>query len=467
MSIPESNIFIPGAAIPHTIVPFPLTITVHLGAPDEEALNVTVPYIDYVKNVASSELYPTWPEEALRANIHAITSISMNRIFTEWYRSRGYNFDITNTTQYDQAYVHDRGIFDTVSNIANEIFDEYVVRQGHIEPLFTTFCDGRISQCDGMYQWGSVDLANQGYGSLEILKYYYGDDVTIVTDALAAQIVGTYPGTPLELGDSGITVFRMQHSINRISRNYPAIPEVEINGYFGESTENAVRAFQLAFDLPVTGIVDSETWYAIRRIYIAVARLAELTTEGLLITDLINLYSNVLLEGDNRPVVKLLQFLLNIVAESNDAIPLVEMTGYFGPETTQAVIAFQRVMGLPPAGVVNQATWNALYRNAYATLISTPVEDIYLPAFNFLGVIYKEEMGAEYPGIIILEIMLSYIATKEPDLPTVSVDGIFDSATKTSVIAFQILYQLEPTGEVNADTWNKITEVYQNLRYTT
>ncbi len=188
MSIPETDIHIPGAAIPHTIVSFPANITVHLGPPDEEALNVTVPYLDYIKNVASSELYPTWPEEALRANIHAITSIAMNRIFTEWYRGRGYDFDITNSTQFDQAYVHERGIFDSVANIADDIFDEYVVRQGHIEPLFTEFCDGRISQCNGMYQWGSVDLANQGYTAIDILRYYYGNDVNIALIQLQRKL---------------------------------------------------------------------------------------------------------------------------------------------------------------------------------------------------------------------------------------------------------------------------------------
>jgi peptidoglycan hydrolase-like protein with peptidoglycan-binding domain len=465
MSIPEDDIHIPGAAIPHTIVSFPANITVHLGAPDEEALNVTVPYLDYIKNVASSELYPTWPEEALRANIHAITSIAMNRIFTEWYRGRGYDFDITNSTRFDQAYVHDRGIFDSVSNIANDIFDEYVVRQGHIEPLFTEFCDGRISQCNGMYQWGSVDLANQGYTAIEILRYYYGNDVNIAPYSIAEEIVGTYPGTPLALGESGITVFRMQHSLNRISRNYPAIPVVPINGYYGEETEAAVRAFQEAFDLPVTGVVDSDTWYLIRRIYVAVTRLAELTTEGLLINELIQLYSNVLLEGDTRPVTTLLQYFLNLMSQQNPDIPAVPVTGHFGPETTISVTAFQNAMNIPPSGIVTQETWNALYRIVFPILVNTPLENIYLPGISFLGIPYTVSMGTEHPGIIILQNMLAYIALSIPEIPSIERDGVYGPATEEAVSAFQSLYGLEQTGIVNVDTWNKLAEVYVNLRY--
>ncbi len=466
MSIPERNIYISQGTLPHIIVPFPMEITVHLGAPDDKnALNVTVPYIDYIKNVASSELYPTWPEEALKANIHAITSIAMNRIFTEWYRGRGYDFDITNTTQYDQAYVHGRGIFDNISNITNEIFDSYIVREGHIEPLFASFCDGRQVQCAGMSQWGSVDLANQGYTADEILKYYYGDDVSTVGSAIPTNITGTYPGTPLELGDSGISVFRMQHSLNRISDNYPAIPKIEATGYFDEETEAAVRSFQEVFDLPVTGIVDEATWYMIRRLYIGVTRLYELGTEGLLASELLDLYSSVILEGGNRPVVALLQFFLNVLSASYPTVPAVNITGYFGPETTDAVIEFQKLMNLPPSGIVNQETWNIMYRTVYDILLNLPVEQIFIPTIRYLGLNLQEGMGAEYPGNLILEIMLSYISTKVPEIPPVTVDGIFDSDTAAAVTAFQNIYGLEPTGVVNEDTWDMIMNVYQDLRY--
>ncbi|MGD9568049.1 MAG: peptidoglycan-binding protein [Sedimentibacter sp.] len=466
MSIPETNIFIPGAALPHIIVPFPAEITVHLGLPnDESALNVTVPFIDYVKNVASSELYPTWPEEALRANIHAITSTAMNRVFTEWYRGRGYNFDITNSTQLDQAYVQNRGIFSSISDITNEIFDQYIVRNGHIEPLYAAFCDGREVTCRGMQQWGTVDLANQGFSAIDILKYYYGDDVTIVDSSFPTEITTTYPGTTLELGDSGITVFRMQHSLNRISDNYPGIPKINITGYYDESTVNAVRIFQEVFNLPVTGMVDEETWNMIRRIYIAVTRLYELVTEGLLASDLIQLYSNVLLEGGNRPVIVLLQFFLNVLSAHYPSVTAVDITGYFGPETTASVIEFQKAMNLPPSGIVNQQTWNVMYRIVYDILINMSPEEIFIPKIRFMGLELREGMGDNYPGIFILELMLRYLSTKLPEIPSITADGIFDGSTTTAVIAFQNLYGLEATGVVDEDTWNKIVNVYHDLRY--
>ena len=459
-SIPDIDVYIPPSELPHTIVPFPLYITVHLGAPDEEAMNVTVPYLDYIKNVASSELYPTWPEEALRANIHAITSIAMNRIFTEWYRGSGYDFDITNTTQYDQAYVHERGIFDSISQIANEVFDEYITREGRIEPLFATFCDGRISQCNGMYQWGSVDLANQGYSALEILKYYYGDDIVIVENTAMGGVTETYPGEPLELGDSGISVFRMQHSLSRISDNFPLIPRVEITGYFDESTENAVRVFQNVFNLPVTGVVDSDTWYRIRYIYIAVTSLSQLVSEGLSYEELQRLYASIILEGGDRPIVPYIQYFLNVVSQRYNSLNPIEVSGFFGPETTAAVREFQILMGLNPTGVVDQETLNYLYWNAYSILTAIPVEEITLPLLPYTTD-SVEGMGPEYPRIIILQIMLNTLSAIHPEIIPVEVGSPYGPDTTAAVMAFQILYGLPVTGIVDEETWNEISEAYQ------
>ena len=188
----------------------PENITVHLGAPSSSAQNVTVPFVDYIKNVASSEIYPTWPEEALRANIYAIISFALNRIYTEWYPSRGYNFDITNSTQFDQAFVPDREIFENIIYIVDDIFNDYVVRQGSIEPLFTQFCNGTTSTCDGLSQWGTVSLAESGYTPYRILQNYYGNDIGIVEDARVGEAGESYPGVPLRLGDAGNNVRLVQ-----------------------------------------------------------------------------------------------------------------------------------------------------------------------------------------------------------------------------------------------------------------
>lgn len=254
---------IPG--IPAEFVTIPEYITVHLDRPDEVAENITVPFIDYIKNVASSELYPTWPENALRANIHAIVSVALNRYILEWYRSRGYEFDITNSTQFDQAFVKGRGIYESIDRIVNEIFNDYVIRDGQVIPLFTTFCDGRLTSCNGLFQWGSVDLAEQGYTPMDILKYYFGDDISLVENAPVGGVGLAYPGEPLMPGDSSIIILRQQLGLNRIAMNFPAIPQIApTNGYYGESTENTVREFQRIFNLPVTGIIDKATFYKIR-----------------------------------------------------------------------------------------------------------------------------------------------------------------------------------------------------------
>ena len=226
----------------------PETITVHLGAPAADAPNVTVSFPDYIKNVASSEVYPTWPEDALRANIYAQISFALNRYYTEWYRSQGYDFDITNSTRYDQAYVQGCNIFDNISAIVDEIFNSYIVRDGSVEPYFTQYCNGTTVTCEGLSQWGTVPLAEQGLSPLEILQNYYGNDIRIVADAPVRSTGQSYPGQPLRLGMAGNVVRYKQVQLNRISRNYPAIPKINpVDGIFGTQTENAVRAFQRIF----------------------------------------------------------------------------------------------------------------------------------------------------------------------------------------------------------------------------
>ncbi|MGD9569072.1 MAG: peptidoglycan-binding protein [Sedimentibacter sp.] len=453
--------------IPNIVtVTVPTNITVHLGSPDEIAENVTVPYLEYIKNVGSSELYPTWPENALRANLLAITSIALNRVYTEWYRSRGYDFDITNSTQYDQAFVANRGIFDTISVIADEVFNDYIVREGQFQPLFATFCDGRISLCNGLHQWGSVDLANEGYTHIEILRYYYGEDINIVSDAPIADIQETYPGEQLQLGDSGFDVLRIQLALDRIRQNYPAIPVISpLNGYFNESTEAAVRAFQNIFKLPETGVIDEATWYSIRYIFIAVTKLAELTTRGYQLSQLIEITRETYLEGDVRPTVELIQYALNVMAAFYPTIEQVPITGYFDESTREAVIEFQKTVGIEPTGVVDRETYEALGESMFSILDTLPAESVYLPTLRWPGEVYN--VGDEAPSIYLLQEMLSYISLIIPIIPHIEPTGVYDEATQQAVREYQRLQGLEPTGITDEQTWNSIVEVYRQQRYGT
>lgn len=448
------------------IVTIPTTITVHLGSPDEEAENITVPYLEYIKNVGSSELYPTWPEDALRANIHAITSVAMNRIYTEWYRARGFDFDITNSTQYDQAFVPNRGIFDTISDIADEIFTQYIVREGQIQPLFAQFCDGRVSQCNGLQQWGTVDLANAGYTPIEILRYYYGEDIDIVTDAQVGYVTESYPGEPLMLGDSSMDVLTIQYSLDRIRLNYPALPQIEqISGYFDESTEAAVMAFQSVFNLPVTGVVDQATWYMIRNIYVAVTRLAELTAQGITLSQLTGITIETYLEGDIRPRVDLIQYALNVLSAYYPAIEGVAITGVFDEQTRQAVIEFQKTVNLEPTGVVDSATFEALTASLFGILDTLTPEAVYLPTIRWPGIVFYP--GDENPNIYIIQEMLSYISLVIPIIPYIEANGVLDASTQQAVRTFQSTQGIEPTGIIDEETWNSIVEVYRQQRFGT
>lgn len=342
------------------IIPNP--ITVHLGRPAAYASNVQVPFPDYVKNVASSEIYPTWPEASLRANIYAIITFALNRVFTEWYRSQGYDFDITNSTAYDQAFVYGRPIYESISRVVDDIFNEYVRRQGQIAPYFTSFCNGTTTTCSGLSQWGTVTLANQGLTPLQILRTYYPDDVEIATSQIVANVPSSYPGSPLRQGSTGLDVQTIQTYLNRIRRNYPAIPAItDEPGVFGNSTKAAVTKFQSIFQLAADGIVGKATWYKISQLYTAVTRLSELNSEGTTLGIGTVPPAAVLRQGSRGTDVITLQYLLNVIAEYYPGVPSISQDGIFGNATRQAVIAFQQTKGLTPDGIVGAATWKALY----------------------------------------------------------------------------------------------------------
>lgn len=349
-----------------TVYPFvPENITVHLGSPASYAANVTVPFVDYVKNVASSEIYPTWDESALRANILAIISFALNRVYTEFYRSQGYDFDITSSTAIDQKFINGRNYFDSVSRIVDQIFNDYIRRMGFVEPLAAKFCNGTTVTCEGLSQWGSQVLAQQGQNSVQILRNYYGDNIELVNDAPIRGYTPSYPGTPLRRGDQGPNVVRIQVILNRIARNYPSIPRIsDIDGIFGPETENSVRAFQRIFGLGVDGIVGKATWYQLIRLYVGVNALAELDSEGQTFYAVDWQTPTNLQSGSSGQKVRQLQFMLRVLSEYIDAIPPVAEDGIFGPATQAAVLAFQRFAGLTPDGIVGPATWSALYDRA-------------------------------------------------------------------------------------------------------
>lgn len=441
----------------------PEYITVHLGRPSENAQNVQVRFIDYIKNVASSEIYPTWPEQALRANILAQISFALNRVYTEWYRSRGYDFDITNTTQYDQKYIYGRDVFENVSRIVDEIFNNYVSRQGYVEPLFTQFCNGTTATCAGLSQWGTVDLANRGLNAYEILQYYYGNDIEIVSNAPVQDVRESYPGYPLRLGTLSNEVRILQVQLNRIRRNYPAIPRIDNpNGAFDRQTQDAVRAFQQIFGLTADGVVGKATWYRIKSIYNGVKQLAELNSEGLEIGEVADVFTNVLREGSQGIEVRNLQYLLDVIGYFTNVIPLIRVDGYFGPQTRHAVAAFQQNYGLEPDGVVGRQTWETIY-SVYRDLVGS------LPQG------YAGEQARVYPGYFLvrgmnnndvrdLQSYLNYLGSIINEIPRPEITGYFGDQTYNSVLAFQNLYGLDPTGIVGPITWNAIANEYDIQR---
>lgn len=440
----------------------PETITVHLGTPDSNAANVTVNFPAYIKNVASSEIFPTWPENALRANIYAITSFALNRIYTEWYRSRGYDFDITSTTQFDQKFINGREYFENISHLVDELFNDYVQRQGSVEPLFTAFCNGTTTTCSGLSQWGTVTLANNGFTPYEILQYYYGDNINIVKNAPVKTSMPSYPGRELELGSFGNEVKTAQIYLNRISGNYPAIPKIpSIDGIFDEATYEAVLKFQEVFGLVKTGVIDQATWYRMTYIYTSVKRIAELDSEGVRLEEVMDKFAEDLRVGMQSIEVQILQYYLAVIGAYYDAVQPVSMTGYFGEQTERSVKSFQRVFGLEQTGIVDRATRNDLFR-AYNGIVES-VPPIYTAVALYPGTVLKEGMTSE--AVKTMQEYLTFISKVYTIIPPVNNTGYFGPVTKRSVLAFQKEFGIEQSGLIGAVTWDKIAEIYSDLKY--
>jgi len=384
--------------MPLTVTPYiPQTITVHTGPANQWAENVTVSFSDYIKNVASSEIYPTWPEAALRANILAQISFALNRVYTEYYPSRGYDFDITGSTMTDQKFIKGRSIFDNVSKLVDELFTTYIRRRGFVEPLSARFCNGTTVTCAGLSQWGSEALARQGRGTMEILRRYYGDDIELVPNAPIRDIAYSYPGSPLRTGSSGNYVTVLQVMLNRIGRNYPAIPRVNpVDGVFGSQTEDAVKRFQQIFNLTPDGIVGQGTWYKLVSLYVGVTNLSELVSEGQPYTRIQAPASGVTLrEGSSGIAVSALQYFISIIAQFNSGVPGLAIDGIFGPKTAAAVRAVQSRLGLSATGTVDQATWQRIY-DEYLGIANTALAGAGLPTGS--QQILQAVRSGQFPG---------------------------------------------------------------------
>ena len=436
----------------------PKNITVHLGKPAASARNVTVSFRDYIANVASSEVYPTWPEQALRANIHCQISLALNRIYTEWYPSKGYTFNITNSTSYDQYYVHGRTVFDVMVRITDDIFNTYLRKRGTVNPYYSEYCDGKSVTCPGLKQWGTVTLANNGRSALQILRYYYGSDIEIVRTSNIQSIPQSYPGSPLRQGDSGTAVFTLQRQLNRITKDYPFLGKLTVDGVFGAKMTATVKAFQKQFNLTADGVVGRQTWYKISYIYVSVKDLAELTSEGEVSSGTLSdgtWGGTVLRTGSTGSAVEQLQFWLNTLAQYESSIPSLTVDGVYGTGTANAVRAFQRKYGLTVDGVVGRATWTEVYDQFRSIQSDNGTPNAYP------GTALRE--GASGQNVRLVQFWLKIARTVYPSLSNVTVDGRFGSATAAAVRRFQTYFGLTSDGVVGRTTWNKLYEVYNDI----
>ena len=379
----------------------------------------------------------TWPEQALRANIHCQISLALNRIYTEWYPSRGYNFNITGSPGYDQAYVHGRTVFDVMVRLTDDIFSTFIRKTGTVNPYFSEY---------------------QGRSALSILRYYYGNDVEVIRTSNIASIPESYPGSPVRRGDRGPSVFTLQRQLNRITKDYPFFGTLTPDGIFGEQMAETVKRFQRQFSLTADGVVGRQTWYKISYIYVSVKDLAELTSEGETSSGVLSdgtWGGTVLRTGSRGGAVEQLQFWLNTINQYVASIPSVSVDGNFGSRTAAAVRAFQRRYGLAVDGVVGEATWNAIYAQFFSIQSDNGTPNAYP------GTALRQ--GDEGQNVRLVQFWLKIARTVYTALNNPTVDGQFGAATKRAVEAFQRYFGLTADGVVGRTTWNKLREVYTDI----
>lgn len=425
----------------------PQDITVHLGAPsDVNASNVTVPFIYYLNNVASGEIYPTWPDSALRANLLAQASFVLNRVFTRWYRDKGYPFDITNNTAYDQYFVPGRAIYENISRLIDELFTNYLVIGNSTEPFLAIYCNGYTTSCKGLSKWGSVAVSNKEYNTRQILREYYGDNIEVDSTDFIENVDGMYPGEILMTGSKSPEVKTLQRKLNRIRANYKSIPVLSvIDGIFGDETKAAVIEFQKIFNLDPDGVVGKMTWDRIALVYSAINKFSELNTQPIKIqNDIPDAYLSLGSTGDS---VLELQNLLRIISGYYSSIPYILNDGIFNSETQKAVMAFQKYFGITADGVVGKETWSALY-NVFLGIAAAQGVNIEYPG-------YALKVGSEGNNVWLMQSYLNKIG-ESLDLPIPKADGIFGLRTETAVKEFQKSQDLTPDGIIGKATWNRI-----------
>ena len=403
----------------------------------------------------------SWPEEALRANIIAQVSLALNRIWTEWYPSRGYSFNITGSPGYDQAYVNGRTVFAVMERLTAELFNTFVQRSGDAEPYFTEYCDGKTVTCPGMKQWGTVDRAREGMNALQILRYYYGNRVQLATTDNIAAIPSSYPGSPLRRGSTGTNVRILQKQLSRIARDYPSFGKPAVTGTFDEPTENSVKKFQKQFSLTADGVVGRATWNKVSFIYVSVKDLAELTSEGETAEGTQSTGGwpgTVLRRGSTGSSVEQVQFWLSDLAQFDSSLVRVTVDGSYGAATVSAVEAFQTLFGLTPDGVVGRSTWNKLKEVGLAVANKIVAANVAPGQFTT-----TTRAGSSGTAVRAVQYYLRRLAAYYSDVPRVAVDGKFGAATTRAVKAWQSRAGLTVDGVVGRLTFQSLYDAAQAL----
>ncbi|MDR2940619.1 MAG: peptidoglycan-binding protein [Clostridiales bacterium] len=443
-NMPISDVFIPN------------NVVVHLGGPKSNAPNITTPYKEYIKNVACSEIYPTWPEAALRANIHAIISFTLNRYSTVWYRSRGSGFDITNSAEYDQCYTRGRCIFQNISNIVDEIFNEFIKIGGRREPFFAHYCNGDTTSGRGLSQWGTVKLANQGLTPIEILKNYYPKEIELKESNHFANDVSVYNGNILKKGMKGEPVSHIQKCLNRLSDNFSGIPPIKNpNGYFDDETEKTVKCFHKAFNMPQGNTIGKGCWYQITHAYAASKKSGELLSAGESMGIGTTPPMSAIRVGARSEYVSRLQYMINFISHIYPEVPSVIETGVFSEDTRKSVTEFQHNFGLKADGVAGPDTWCKIY-DAYHSIrdnIATP---------SYPGIELKA--GSKGAAVQLMQRCLNELSNHYPSIPEIKADGAFKTDTAKAVMAFQKKCDLSADGVIGRHTWDAICKYYNGIK---